>query len=443
MHVLPRVAELHERFERELVVVGVHAGKYATERSTGKIRSACARLGVTHPVVNDRQFRTWRRFAVEAWPTVVLVGPDGRIAHVQSGEFDLEAMTAVVRDVVRSYGDEIDLAPRDFGPDPAALPEPSGVLRFPGRALIDGERLFVSDTGHHRVLEMALSVTGPLDATARVVRVFGTGTPGLRDGAADEALFRYPQGMTLLRNELYVADRSNHAVRRIGLASGEVSTVAGTGVLGGGRSYGGAALQQDLRSPWDVAPGEDGTLIVAMAGTHQLWRLDLASGRIAPFAGAGGEDILDGPVATSLLAQPMGLAGAADPVGFCDAESSAVRVVKQTPSPHIRTLVGTGLFEMGDKDGIGDEARLQHAEDLAWDGARFLVADTYNDKLRSVDPVTRECLTLPGDAGSGEAFDHPAGVAVGGGVCLVASTNEHRLVLVDPMTGETADLKIT
>lgn len=442
MHVLPRVAELHARFEREMVVVGVHAGKYAAERRTDRIRSACARLGVTHPVVNDRQFRIWRSYAVEAWPTVVLVGPDGRIVGQQAGEFDLEEMSAAVRRVVESYGDEIDLTPRDFGTDPARLAEPSGILRFPGRALLDGDRLFVSDTGHHRVLELELSVTGPVGARARVVREFGSADPAFRDGPPQESAFHEPQGLALFDGSLYVADRSNHAVRRIELDTGTVTTVAGTGSLGRGRSVGGPALKEALRSPWDLVPAEDGALIVAMAGSHQLWRLDPAADRIAPHAGAGGEDIVDGPVASALLAQPMGLAGADGQVAFCDAESSSVRILEQTPSPHVRTVVGTGLFDMGDRDGTGDEALLQHAEALAWDGGRLVVADTYNDKLRLVDPVTRDCRAFPGDAGSGTGFAHPAGVTVGRGLLLVASTDEHRIALVDPETGRIATLDI-
>lgn len=442
MHVLPRVAELHARFERELVVVGVHAGKYVAERRTDKIRSACARLGVTHPVVNDRQFRIWRSFAVEAWPTVVLVGPDGRIVGQQAGEFDLEEMTAAVRHVVEAYGDEIDLSPRDFGTDPAALPEPAGALRFPGRVLLDGERLFVSDTGHDRVLELALTISGPTSASARIVRSFGSGVPALRDGTPEESAFRSPQGLTLLDGDLYVADRSNHAVRRIDLDSGAVTTVAGTGSIGRGRSIGGRALMEDLRSPWDLVPAGDGALLIAMAGAHQLWRLDLTAGRIAPYAGAGGEDILDGPAATALLAQPMGLALADGEIAFCDAESSSVRLLDQGEAPRVRTLAGTGLFDMGDRDGAGDQALLQHAEALAWDGGRLIVADTYNDKLKTIDPVTRDCRAFPGDAGSGAGFGHPAGVAADGRLLLVVSTDEHQIALVDRDTGSISTLEI-
>ena len=428
-------------FERELVVIGVHAGKYPPERSTARIRSACARLGVSHPVVNDRQFRVWRSYAVDAWPTVVLVGADGRVVGQHAGEFEVADMAGAIRGLIEAGGAEIDLAPRSFGADPAALAEPGGPLRFPGKLLLDGETLFVSDTGHHRVLELRLSGTGPEAPRAEIVRVVGSGHSGFDDGEPADASFHSPQGLARLRADLYVADRANHALRAIDVASGHVRTVAGTGDLASGRMTGGPASRTALRSPWDIAPW-GGAIAVAMAGAHQLWRYDPESVAIAPLAGTGGEDIADGPAETALLAQPMGVAAAGGAAAFCDAESSSVRMLEGSGAPAVRTVVGTGLFDFGDRDGTGDAALLQHAESVAWDGQTLVVADTYNDKLRRIDPTTRACASMPGDAGSGTAFEHPAGVAVASGVIFVADTDSHRIATVDPGTGEVRTLEI-
>jgi hypothetical protein len=441
MHVLPRVAELHALFERELVVIGVHAGKYPAERVTASIRSACARLDVTHPVVNDRQFRVWRSYGVEAWPTVVLVGPDGRIAGQHAGEFDTRDMAAEIRRLIAAAGAALDTRPRSFGTDPHALSEPAGPLRFPGRLLLDGTRLFVSDTGHHRVLECRLTGAGVRGSRAEVVRVFGSGTAGFSDGDQGTAAFHEPQGLTLRGSDLFVADRANHAIRAVDLETGGVRTVAGTGALAQGRLVEGAARSSALRSPWDVAV-HGRAIAVAMAGAHELWLLDAEHDRLEPLAGTGGEDIVDGPAQRALLAQPMGLAASGGRIAFCDAESSSVRLLDGDPAPEVRTLVGTGLFDFGDVDGVGDIARLQHAEALAWDGKTLLVADTYNDKVRRVDPATRACTSLPGEAGSGVAFAHPAGVAADGGSYFVADTENHRIAVADPLTGETGTLEI-
>jgi DNA-binding beta-propeller fold protein YncE len=441
MHVLPRVAELHEMFENELVVVGVHAGKYPAERVTERIRSACARLGVVHPVVNDRQFRVWRSYAVEAWPTVVLVTPDGRVAGTHAGEFETEEMAKAVRAVIESAAGTIDTSPRSFGADPLALSEPTGTLRFPGRVLLHGDRLFESDTGHRRVLECRIAGSGLQGMRAHVTRAFGSGVAGFADGSALSAALREPQGLALLGDALLVADRANHAVREIDLASGGVRTVAGMGAQARGAVGRGHARETALRSPWDVAP-YDGSLAVAMAGSHQLYVLDLARDQLAPLAGTGAEDIMDGPAGSALLAQPMGLAASPGrPLAFCDAESSSARLLEGDGSASVRTLVGTGLFDFGDRDGAADEALLQHAEALAWDGETLIVADTYNDKLRRVDPASRRCDALPGAAGSGDVFAHPAGVTVDCGRCLVADTENHRIAVVDTATGEVATLE--
>ena len=440
MHVLPRVAELHRRFEGQLVVIGVHAGKYPAERATERIRSACARLDVRHPVVNDRQFRIWREFDVNAWPTVVLVGADGRIVLRQAGEFDTESLAGTIAREIERFraAGTLDEEPRDFGRDPHALAEPEGLLRFPGRVLARGEKLFVADTGHHRILEMELVAH---DAAA-IRRVFGSGLAGLGDGAADCAAFHSPQGLATDGTTLYVADRSNHAVRAVDLGSGAVTTLAGTGLIAESRPGPGPATAVALRSPWDVTLVEKG-LLVAMAGSHQLWLLDLAAQRIAPYAGTGGEAIEDGPAREALLAQPMGLAGNQGAVAFADAESSSVRTLAMGDPGWVSTLVGTGLFDFGDVDGAGEAVRLQHAEAICFHDTRIMVADTYNDKIKTLDVDGATCRALPGAAGSGTAFSHPAGVTSDGHRLFVADTDAHRIVIVDPDSGSVSDLVIT
>jgi hypothetical protein len=443
MHVLPRVAELHERFAEGLVVIGVHAGKYPAERRTSRIRSACARLGVHHPVVNDRQFRIWRSYAVEAWPTVVLVSPSGRVLLRQAGEFRMAEMAAEIERLLDGFERDgsLDRSLRDFGSDPSALPEPSGVLRFPGRLALDRTTLWIADTGNHRILEVALSgdpSDTSLELSGVVSRAIGGSVPGFSDGV-EEARFREPQGLAVGDGVLYIADRGNHVVRAIDVASGRVSTIAGTGELGESRIADGPARSTPLRSPWDVAL-EDGALAVAMAGSHQLWRIGLAGGALSLLAGSGGEEIVDGPAHSALLAQPMGLASGGGGLAFCDAESSSVRTLGTLETGHVRTLVGTGLFDHGDRDGVGAKALLQHPEALAFVGERLVVCDTYNDKLKSIDPATLECVALPGDAGSGTAFSHPAGIAVAGERLLVADSEAHRIAVVDARSGAVSTL---
>src|SRR5262245_38665591 len=324
-----------------MVVIGVHSAKFTAEKDTAAVRHAVERLAVGHPVVNDRDFRVWREYAVRAWPTLMFIDPRGKVIGRHEGEFPLDALDRVIGEMIAEFdaAGTLDRRPVSFTTEQHAA---TGPLRFPGKVLSDeaGGRLFVADTGHHRVLELSFD--------GQVLRAFGDGQPGLVDGPAASARFDGPQGMALHEKSLFVADAENHAVRRIDLDSGVASTVAGTGEQASGRSSGGPALETPLNSPWDLAV-RGGEMFIAMAGCHQIWRLDLSSGTVQPWAGSGVENIRDGPLPDAQFAQPSGLALDADGgrLFVADSEVSGVRAIDLREGA-VRTLVGTGLFDFGD-----------------------------------------------------------------------------------------------
>jgi len=414
--VLPQLRKLEERFADVIAVVGVHSGKYIAERDTARIRDASIRLGATHPLLNDRQFRVWRSYAVRAWPTLVAIDPRGFVVGMSAGEFTADAVTPFVERVVATARADGSLreGPLHFPVEPpSATP---GDLAFPGKIAIDGERIAVADSGHHRVLVGRLEQEG---LRMRVEHVVGSGGEGFADGI--RAAFRYPQGLTFAGDVLYVADAGNHAVRAIELASGTVRTVAGTGTqLRTSRDLAAGALS----SPWDLALAGD-TLHVAMAGNHQLWSIDLRTGIAAHRTGSGAEELHDGSHAEAALAQTMGLTLAGETLLAADAESSAIREVDLDASGGVRTIVGTGLFDFGDVDGTGDAVRLQHPQGVtvAPDG-RVVVCDSYNDSLRWLDRAERRVTTWV------RGLHEPGGIAAGARGAYVADTNAHRVVVV-------------
>ena len=431
--------ELEQRFPNELVVVGVHSGKYIAERDTARIREASIRLGNHHPIVNDRQFRVWRAYAVRAWPTLVLVDARGYAVTSHAGEFTSAMVAPVIERLIADAESSgtLDRAPLHFPLDePARAP---GTLRYPGKVAVDAarRRIAVADTAHHRIL------VGALDAPGRrmtVERVVGTGEPGLVDSSADApdvARFTLPNGVVFddAAATLYVADSFNHAIRAVDLASGAVRTLAGTGRRVRTRADLAAGA---MASPWDLAlVGR--TLYVAMAGSHQLWALDLERKIMRVHAGAGGEDIRDAAQQEALLAQPMGIVAdeGAGRLYFVDAESSAVRWSDLDPAGEVRTIVGTGLFDFGDADGVGDAVRMQHQQGVALHASgRLLVADSYNDALKWVDPATRRAETWV------RGLHEPGGLALGDGVVYVADTNVHRIAVVEEQSGDVAELEI-
>ena len=420
--------ELERRYADVLTVVGVHAGKYHRERETARIREAALRLDNHHPIVNDRQFRVWRDYAVRAWPTVVLIGPDGQILGTHAGEFTAESLAPAIARLAEAYeaGGALVRGARPSHPEvPAVAP---GVLRYPGKVALDGDRIAIADTGHHRVLVARLVDDG---ARARVERVVGSGTAGFADGGAGS--FDAPQGLAFAGDTLYVADAGNHAVRAVSLRDGEIRTIAGTGHQLRTREDQRAGA---LSSPWDVAV-VPAALFVAMAGIHQLWRVDPRTGAAVAHSGSLREDIVDGPHAAAALAQPMGIVAADDRLQFVDAESSGVRWADTAPAGRVGTIVGTGLFDFGDADGVGDAVRLQHPQGIARhaDG-RLLVADSYNDALRWVDPATRRVTTWV------RGLHEPEGVACGAQHAYVADTNAHRLVRVAYRDGTLEEVEI-
>jgi DNA-binding beta-propeller fold protein YncE len=415
--VLPQLRELEQRYGDAIAVVGVHSGKYTAERVTERIRDASIRLDATHPVLNDRQFRVWRAYAVRAWPTLVAIDPRGAVVGMHAGEFMADGVAPFVERVLgeaRATG-MLREEPMHLAADAPTLPPDR--LAFPGKVAVHGDRIAIADSGHHRVLVGHLEDHG---RRMRVERVLGTGAPALIDG--DAPAFRYPQGLAFDDDALYVADTGNHAIRTISLASGAVRTLAGNGAqLRSARDREAGALS----SPWDLVLAGD-TLHIAMAGVHQLWSLDLRSEIASPFAGSGAEELHDGPHREAALAQPMGLALAGNTLLTADAESSAIREVDLATPGSVRTIVGTGLFDFGHVDGEGDRARLQHPQGLAVAGdGRVLICDSYNDSLRWLDRRERRLSTWV------RGLHEPGGIAFGPSGVYVADTNAHRVRVVD------------
>ena len=431
MHVLPQLRRLEESFHRELVVVGVHSPKYRAERELANLRQAVLRLEIQHPVVSDPNMILWSEYAVRAWPTLMLVDPAGKLIGRHEGEFRFEEFQPLVAAIVSESDARGMLDRRPFPLRPEHPPD--SPLLFPGKVLADAAsgRLFVADSGHDRV------VVATLDGQVR--QIVG-GRKGFRDGASHEAAFHKPQGMALDGDLLYVADTWNHAIRCIDLTTGRVATVAGTGeqML---RVKEGPARSTPLNSPWALAIHR-GVLYVAMAGSHQIWAFDPSSGEMARYAGTGREALVDGTLARSTFAQPSGLTTDGQRLYVADTESNAIRAVDlPNGRGQVRTLVGLGLFDFGDADGTGDQVRLQHPTGICFDASTgtLLVADSYNSKIKRLDPHATRTVTLLGSglpglldgAGSSAALWEPTGLSMIPGRLYVADANNHAVRVVE------------
>lgn len=433
-HVIPELKALEAKYPAELVVIGVHSAKFDNERDTENIRQSILRHEIAHPVVNDADFRIWRSYAVRAWPTLVLIAPDGRIALVVSGEGNGPVLDRAIRVLVERFGDRLDSAPLELSPETAE----TGLLRFPGKIHASDAGLAIADTGHNRILLA--------DFDGRVTDVIGSGAAGSRDGRFEEAEFDHPQGVLRAGGVLYVADTENHLVRRVDVAARRVETIAGTGRQGGRIAGSAPALETPLNSPWDLAV--DGSqLYLAMAGAHQIWTLDLERRTVSLLAGDGRENIRDGSLGSAQFAQPSGLSLRDGFLYVADSEVSAVRRI-DLGRRRVETLVGEGLFEFGDRDGASRQARLAHGLGVhAADGVVY-VADTYNHKIKKLDPARGQIETLsgtgePGDRdGSSAEWYEPGGLWAHAGTLYVADTNNHAVKALDPASGRVRRIEL-
>lgn len=420
--------ELEARYEKELVVIGVHSGKYHAERITSRIRDASIRLDSIHPIVNDRQFRVWRSYAVSAWPTLVAIDPGGYVVGAHAGEFTAEMLVPFIDGLIENARAKKTLNenPLRFASDqPTNAP---GLLRYPGKVAIDGSRIVIADSGHNRVIVARLSEDA---AVARIDMIIGEGKAGFVDGS--EPQFHSPQGLAIAGDVLYVADAENHAIRSVSLGSGDVVTLAGTGRQMRTRADRDAGA---MSSPWDVALAGN-SLYVAMAGTHQIWSVDLESRRARVHSGTGAEDIRDGENHNALLAQPMGITSHGDRLYFADSESNAIRQTGSDEAASVATIVGTGLFDFGDVDGSGDEVRLQHPQGITnKPGGGLLVADSYNDCVKLVEPLSRTSSVWA------RGLNEPEGIACSETHAYVADTNAHRVVALNLATREATELTL-
>ncbi|MFC0582940.1 NHL domain-containing thioredoxin family protein [Micrococcoides hystricis] len=440
LHVLDELRPLEEKYADVLVTIGVHSPKFEHEAKEEALVAAVERYEINHPVLDDPNLETWQAYTARAWPTLIVIDPEGYIVAHLAGEGHANGLGVLIEELIAEHEAKGTL---HRGQGPFVPPEPvSRTLRFPGKAneLTDGTFLVV-DSGHHRLVRLANDLE-------TVLATYGSGVKGYADGPATSAQFNEPQGVTQLPEQLagqlgyhaVVADTVNHRLRSLNLDTGEVGTLAGNGVQrlldsDFAKVDDGDPLNEALSSPWDVHfHAASGIVVIAMAGTHQIFHFDPVANKIEVLAGNGLEGLQDGPAEEAWFAQPSGLAEDKDgAVWVADSETSALRklTIEGTgidARATTETAIGTGLFDFGFRDGAAEDARLQHplGVEVLPDGS-IAIADTYNGAIRRYNPATKEVSTLT------RGLNEPADILITAGadgtpMLLVSETNAHQLI---------------
>lgn len=397
--------------------------RFDSERDPKAALKQFRRMGIAAPVALDADWSAWQQFGIESWPTVLLIDTLGnereRIVGL-GGDLD-KSLAALCADLPLPHDDDL----RVFSEKD---PEPRLPLRFPSGLAANADRLYVADSGHHRILECTHA--------GRILREFGMNTSGFMDGMLTESAFSRPQGLALLRESLYVADTGNHALRRINLNTGKVDTLCGNGQSG--KMIEGADTHLSLNHPQALAVTQN-QLFIAMAGDNTIWSYDLGRAELKWCAGAGLLDVRDGNGYMAAFAQPVSLAIVEQVLYVCDALGSAVRSL-QVRSDLVQTLVGQGVWEYGDADGPRQLAQLQNPQAiaLAEDASVLWIADSGNGRLRQLRLGGRELTTveLP------RRLQGSTGIVAAAGMVWIAETDAHAVLRYDPASGELSDVAI-
>jgi thiol-disulfide isomerase/thioredoxin len=438
LHILPNLKHLEQKYKQVLTILGVHSAKFENENEIDNIRQAILRYDIEHPVIVDQNFKIWHDYVVRAWPTLVLIDPDGYVIGKFAGEGNFKIINQLIDQLTEQYQETGKISVQEIHFTLEKYHQPLiSPLAFPGKVLATPEQLFIADSGYHRLVISTLN--------GEVLQVIGNGQPALVDGDFETAQFSAPQGMTFdAENQiLYVADTENHAIRKVDLNRHFIETIAGTSIQSRILyPHCGIALETCLNSPWDLQLINH-CLYIAMAGAHQIWQMQLATSKISTYAGNGREFGIDGNLLEATFAQPSGITTNGKELLIADSEISSIRGVGLGENAQVRTLCGSGeLFGFGDQDGTGNQVRLQHCLGVEYAAGYLWVADTYNHKIKQVDTATGVCLSWLGDGVAGfkngqglqARFCEPSGLSSTAEQLYIADTNNHVIRRVELAT---------
>lgn len=310
----------------------------------------------------------------------------------------------------------------------AQLSEPSGLARGPEGAL------YFCDTSNHRIRRIA--------ADGTIQTVAGNGEPGWKGdvGPALAASLHEPWELRFDRaGHLFWVERLSHVVRGLDLKTGIISTVAGTGVAGFSGD-GGPAVRAQLNQPHSLALDPAGNLYICDIKNNRIRKVDMATGVISTFAGTGEKKATpDGaPIAGTPLNGPRAIDfDAQGRLWLALREGNAV--LRLDPADGVIHLIaGTGKTGNTGNGGPAKDATLSGPKGIAIarDGTAYL-ADTESHTVRQIDPKTGIIDLVagtghPGDGPEGDpracALNRPHGLlADADGSLLIGDTEGHRI----------------
>jgi hypothetical protein len=290
----------------------------------------------------------------------------------------------------------------------ASFEDPDGIAT-------DGVNLYITDPTCNNIRKISIE-------TGEVTTLAGGGmagnSSGYLDGPGTTALFSLPEGITTDGTYLYVTDPGNHAIRKIVIATGEVSTFAGGNGYGYTDDIGTAAK---FNGPEGITT--DGTyLYVSDTGNHAIRKIEIATQTVSTIAGSGFAGVTDGKGTAASFSFPMHLTTDGSNLFIADRGNHNIRKIVIS-TQQVSTFAGNLNGLSGFVEGNGTSAFFDFPEGITTDGMNLYVTDTNNRVIRRIDIATQEVTTVAGNSGfigstngTGTAarFSTPDGIASDG-----------------------------
>lgn len=280
----------------------------------------------------------------------------------------------------------------------------------------------------------------PLTMSYSVTTLAGTSLTGAADGSRTAASFNHPIGITTDSKNLYVADTINNSIRQVVIATGEVTTLAGSSdaALTGTADGVGAAAR--FNSPYGITT--DGTsLYVSDFSNHMIRRVDIATGTVTTLAGSATPGNSNGVGAAAGFTAPRGITTDGTNLYVADSGNRKIRKI-DIATGTVTTVAGSATS--GNADGTGSAASFNAPEDLTTDGSSLFVTDSGNNNIRKIDISTGVVTTIAGSTlpgstdGTGTAakFNEPSGITTDGTNLYVADSKNNTIRMIVIATGE-------
>lgn len=374
---LPKLQLLQSRYGNRLAIIGVHAPRYPAERDIEHLRQTLQEYAIDFPVVTDHDYSISRAYDSNTWPGYALINPIGRFIGIRKGAAPLDFLSDLIGLTLDRYGKKGIIDDNPLPVAKLAMRSDDGILLFPQALLAHQNRLYIADTGHHRIL-----IT---DLSGKILDQIGSGSFGWQDGNFQTATMTYPISIAKGEDEhtLYMSERYTNVIRRIDLKNRMVRRVAGTNEIIATATDAGPGIKSRLDFPQGLY-FLNGKLYIAMAGSRQIWQYDPKTGMLSHVAGNGQIGTHDNSFAESSFVQPHGLTSDGKFLFVIDSEGNSLRVLDFKKRQTIK-LNGGDYIHFGDRTGPAPATLFSRPAAILYLNKKLLVADTYNHSIKLFD----------------------------------------------------------